>query len=486
MQFRLILDGLAPADGLRGFGRASIKATPRFLCAPRVTQVEPDVRYARNGTVSIAYEVIGEGALTLVCLSPFDNLEIIWENPLYARYLRRLGDLAQVIVIDRRGTGLSDRFAPENVPPLEDLVDDITVVLDACGVERAVVFGFEEAAAQCAMFASSRPERVAGLVLYAATACGIRKADYPWQWSDEEWVDYLDAVRVGWGTAAYAQESMALFLPSHVGDSRIERWWLRFQRLAASPGSQLAMEEQLRITDIRSLLPAIGVPTLVLHRVDDAVEPVGQGRYIAKQIPGARYVELQGEDHFPWAGDSDAIVDEISTFLAGLRDDESMADRVLATVLFTDIVGSTERAAAMGDSAWTAVLARERELARREVVRFRGRYIASTGDGLLAVFDGPARAVRCAQAISASARLLGLEVRAGCHTGEIELIGDDIGGLAVHVGARVAALAGGSEVWASSIVRDLTAGSGLDFEDAGEHQLKGVPNTWHLFRVTAA
>lgn len=246
------------------------------------------------------------------------------------------------------------------------------------------------------------------------------------------------------------------------------------------------MEEQLRITDIRSLLPAIGVPTLVLHRVDDAVEPVGQGRYIAKQIPGARYVELQGEDHFPWAGDSDAIVDEISTFLAGLRDDESMADRVLATVLFTDIVGSTERAAAMGDAAWTAVLAREQELARREVTRFRGRYVASTGDGLLAVFDGPARAVRSAQAIAASARMLGLEVRAGCHTGEIELIGNDIGGLAVHIGARVAALAGGSEVWASSIVRDLTAGSGLDFEDAGEHQLKGVPNTWHLFRVTAA
>ncbi len=390
-----------------------------------------------------------------------------------------------MIVIDRRGTGLSDRFSPDAVPPLEDLVDDIAVVLDACGVDRAVVFGFEEAAAQCALFASSRPERVAGLILYAATAVGTQRPDYPWQWSDEAWSTYLAGVRDGWGTSEYARESMALFLPSHVGDSRIERWWARFLRLAASPGSQLAMEEQLRITDIRSLLPSIGVPTLVMHRTDDAVEPVGQGRYIAGQIPGARYAELPGADHFPWAGDSDAIVDEIGRFLAELRDGEELTERVLATVLFTDIVASTERAAAMGDAAWTAVLARERELARREVDRFRGRFVTSTGDGLLAVFDGPARAVRCAQAIASSARLLGLEVRAGCHTGEIELLGDDVGGLAVHIGARVSALAGPSEVWASSTVKDLTAGSGLHFEDAGEHELKGVPDTWRLFRVTS-
>jgi len=445
---------------------------------------EPDIKYARNGPVSIAYEVVGDGPLTLVHVSPFDNIEIAWENPLYARYLRRLGTMARVILMDRRGTGLSDRFDPENVPPLEDLVDDITVVLDACGADRAVLFGFEEAAAQCAMFASSRPDRVAGLILYAATACGIRKPDYPWQWSDEEWASYLDALRTGWGTADYALETMPLFLPSHVGDSRIERWWLRFQRLASSPGSQLAMEEQLRITDIRSILPAIGVPTLILHRAGDAVEPVGQGRYIASQISGARYVELPGEDHQPWAGDSDALVDEVGLFLAELRDGESLAERVLATVLFTDIVKSTERAAAMGDTAWTAMLARERELARRDVERYRGRFVAWTGDGLLAVFDGPARAVRCAQAINTSALLLGLEVRSGCHTGEIELLGDDVGGIAVHIAARVAALAAGSQVWASSTVRDLTGGSGLDYEDAGLHELKGVPDAWHLYRVS--
>jgi pimeloyl-ACP methyl ester carboxylesterase len=447
--------------------------------------MEPDVRYAHNGSVAIAYETFGDGPMTLVCLSPFDNLEIVWENPLYARYLRRLGDLARVVLMDRRGTGLSDRFSPGDVPPLEDLVDDITVVLDACECERAVLFGFEEAAAQCAMFAAGLPDRVAGLVLYAATACGVRKPDYPWQWSEEEWESYLEGVQTGWGTSEYARETLGLFMPSHVGDGRIERWWLRHQRLAASPGSQLALEQQLRATDIRALLPAIGVRTLVLHRVDDAIEPVGQGRYIAGQIPGARYVELLGGDHQPWAGDSDALVDEIGRFLAELRGSEEVAERVLATVLFTDIVGSTERAAALGDAAWTALIMRQRELARREVDRFRGRFVDSAGDGMLATFDGPARAVRCAQAVGATARLLGLEVRAGCHTGEIELLGDGVGGLAVHIGARVAALAGGSEVWASSTVKDLTVGSGLIFEDAGEHRLKGVPDAWHLFQVKA-
>lgn len=447
--------------------------------------MEPDVHYAHNGPVAIAYETFGDGPLTLVCLSPWDNIEIAWENPLYSRYLRRLGDLARVVLIDRRGTGLSDRFSSDDVPPLEDLVDDITVVLDACACERAVLFGFEEGAAQCAMFAASRPARVAGLVLYAATACGVRREDYPWQWSEQEWENYLDGVRGGWGTAQYARETMGFFMPSHVGDGRIERWWLRFQRLAASPGSALALEQQLRATDIRSLLPAIGVRTLVLHRVDDAIEPVGQGRFIAEKIPGARYVEFPGADHYPWAGDADALVDEIGRFLAELRGGEEIFERLLVTVLFTDIVGSTERAAAIGDAAWTALMLRQRDLAFGEVSRFRGHVVDTAGDGLLATFDGPARAVRCAQAIATSARPLGLDVRAGCHTGEVEILGHGVGGLAVHIAARVASLASAAEVWASSTVKDLTVGSGLVFDDAGEHQLKGVPDLWHLFQVRA-
>ncbi len=445
--------------------------------------MEPIIRYAHNGSVAIAYEVFGEGPLTLACLSPWDNIEIAWENPLYASYLRHIGDLARVVLIDRRGTGLSDRFSSNDPPPLEDLVDDITVVLDACACERVVLFGFEAAAAQCAMFAATRPDRVAGLVLYAATACGLRTEDYPWQWSEEEWETYLDGVRGGWGTSEYARETMASFLPSHVGDGRIEHWWSRFQRLAASPGSALALERQLRETDVRSLLPAIGVRTLVLHRTDDAIEPVGQGRYIAREIPGARYVEMPGADHYPWAGDSDALVHEIEQFLTELRGGEEFSERVLATVLFTDIVESTEQAAALGDAAWTALMLRQRELALHEVARFRGHVVDTAGDGMLSTFDGPARAVRCAQSIAISARPLGLELRAGCHTGELEVLGNGVGGIAVHIAARVAALASAAELWASSTVKDLTVGSGLVFDDAGEHRLKGVPDPWHLYRV---
>ena len=447
--------------------------------------MDPDVRYALNGGVSLAYQVVGEGSLTLVCLCPFDNLEINWENPLYAHFLRRLGASAQLVLMDRRGSGLSDRFSPDDIPALEVLVDDISVVLDAVGCERAVLFGFEAAAAQCVMFAATRPDRVSGLVLYAATACGSRQPDYPWQWSDQEWDSYLDEVQHQWGTAAYAGRTLAYFNPSVADDGRIERWWLRWQRLTSSPGSQVAIEKQLRRTDVRSLLPVISVPTLVMHRTGDAIEPFGQGPYIAAQIPSARFVELQGVDHQPWAGDSDAIVDQVEKFLLELRGYEELAERVLATVLFTDIVASTERAAAVGDAAWRALIQRHRELARAELDRFRGRFIDSAGDGILATFDGPARAVRAAQAIMASARTLGLDVRAGCHTGEIELLGDGIGGIAVHIGARIAALAGASEVWVSSTVRDLTVGSGLGFVDAGTHHLKGVPDTWHLFKVPA-
>ena len=446
--------------------------------------MEPEICYARNGEVSLAYDVTGDGPVTLVYLSPFDNLELSWENPLYAHYLRRLAGSARLVRMDRRGAGLSDRFSPHEIPALEDLVDDITVVLDAVGCRHAVLFGFEAAAAQCVMFAATRPDRVSGLVLFAATASGTRYEDYPWQWSDEEWDDYLEGVRQSWGTPVYSRQTLAFFNPSVADDGRIERWWLRWQRLTSSPGSQLALEQQMRGIDIRSLLPAIAVPTLVLHRSGDMVEPVGQGRYIASMIPGARFVELAGSDHLPWAGDSDAIADHVEKFLHEIRDAEQMDERVLATVLFTDIVGSTERAAAVGDAAWAALIKRQRELARADLERFRGRFIDSTGDGMLATFDGPARAIRAARAMMASARGLGLELRAGCHTGEVELLGDGIGGLAVHIGARIAALAGTSEIWASSTVRDLTVGSGLSFTDAGLHALKGVPETWHLFRVT--
>lgn len=447
--------------------------------------MEPTILYAMNGNVAIAYETIGDGPVDLLVLAPINNLEIVWENPLYARYLRRLADHARVIVMDRRGTGLSDRFSPHDLPPLEDLVDDIAAVLDAAGSERAVLYGYSDAGSQCAMFAATRPERVAGLILYATAASGKQQDDYEGQWSEEKWEAYLEFVRTSHGNDEFARSTLRDFAPSHADDGRIAAWWARWWRLSVSRNGNLEIERINRALDIRASLGAIDVRTLVMHRTDDEVEPVGASRYIARQIPGARYVEFPGADHVPWAGDQDALIDEVARFLDEVRDTAEFADRVLVTVLFTDIVESTSKAAALGDTAWKALLARHDELARRELERHRGRYVNTTGDGMFATFDGPARAVRCAQAIAEATRPLGLEVRAGCHTGEAELVGDDVRGLAVHIGARVAAKADASELWVSSTVKDLTVGSGIVFEDAGEHELKGVPDPWRLYRVVA-
>ena len=449
--------------------------------------VKPEVRYARNGEVAIAFAVVGDGPVDLVYVAPLGNLEVVWENHLFAQFLRRLASFARVVIIDRRGAGLSDRYASDDLPALEDLVDDVTVVLDAVGVERAALFGFSDAGALCAMFAAAHPERVSSLILYATAAGGTVAPDYPWQWSEEEWHEYLAEVGAGWGTPAYAELSLGFVNPSLVGDERQLAWWGRYQRLSASPGAMLAQELVFREMDIRRLLPAIGVPTLVLHRTDDAIEPVGQGRYIADAIHGARHVELPGGDHDPWAGDQAALVSEVQHFLADVRaQDDSSFNRVLATILFTDIAGSTARSATMGDRDWRDVRQQHDRQARGHLARFRGREIKSLGDGFLAVFDGPARAVRCAEAISASVTRLGIEVRSGLHTGEVELEGDDIAGIAVAIGARIGALAEPGEVLVSSTVKDLVVGSGLLFADRGVHPLKGVPDAWHLYALASA
>ncbi len=448
--------------------------------------MRPEVRYARNGEVSIAYTVFGEGPADLVYLGPFNNLDIAWENPLYAQLLRTLGSFARVVVIDKRGTGVSDRYSPEDLPPLEDLVDDLVAVLDAVGSERAVLFGASDAGALCAMCAATRPERVSGLILYATAARGRQAPDYPWQWSEEEWQEYLDDVRAGWGTRKYAEETLPFFNPSLAGDERMLAWWERFLRLSSSPNSQYAQECLYRETDIRRLLPAIGVPTLVLHRTGDAIEPVGAGRYLASEIPAAEYVELPGEDHFPWAGDQDALLAEVERFIRRVwKDEEETFDRVLATVLFTDIVDSTAQAAALGDREWRNVREQHDRVTRAQLARFRGREVKTMGDGFLAVFDGPARAVRCARNVCASMSAHGVDLRAGLHTGEVEPDGDDVSGIAVAIGARVGALAGPREVLVSSTVKDLVVGSGLSFEDRGVHALKGVPDSWHLYALAA-
>jgi class 3 adenylate cyclase len=447
-----------------------------------VTSV-PEVRYARNGEIALAYQVLGDGPVDLVYLPAFiSNLEIVWEHPGYARFLNRLASFSRLIMMDRRGTGLSDRLSPQDLPPLEVLADDVRTVLDAAGSRRCALFGFSDAGTVCAMFAATYPERVTALVLFATAAVGVATEDFPWQWSESEWEAYFSELRSGWGTSAYADKVIPWFLPAHADDAATKRWWARLMRLSASPNSVEAIERIWHLTDVRPILSAIRSPTLVIHRTDDQIEVIGAGRDFADRIAGARFVELPGGDNSPWAGEQDAVLDEVEEFLTGRRHTPSI-DRVLATVLFTDIVGSTERAAAMGDDRWGELLAEHHERVRTELERFRGREIHTAGDGFLATFDGPARAVLCARAIASGVRDLGIEIRAGVHTGEIELDGDEIRGIAVHIGARVAALAGASEVLVSSTVKDLVAGSGLAFEDAGEHELKGVPDHRRLYRV---
>jgi class 3 adenylate cyclase len=443
----------------------------------------PEIHYARNGDVALAYQVLGDGPLDLVFLPAFiNNIEIAWESPSYARFLRRLASFSRLIFMDRRGTGLSDRMSPTDLPPLEILMDDLVVVLDAVGSERVALFGSSNSGCLCAIFAATFPDRVSALALYGVAAAGVASDDFPWQWSIDEWDRYLRELAEGWGTRAYAEKIVPLFHPSLANDERHIDWWARFMRQAASPNSVEAIERIWQQIDIRPILPTIRVPTLVLHAVDDRVEVLEAGRDVADRIPASRFVELPGGDDEPWAGEQDQVLEEVEQFLTGKRHVPDV-DRVLATVLFTDIVGSTERAAALGDGRWGELLTAHHERVRTELERFRGTEIDTAGDGFFATFDGPARAVRCGQAIAEVVRDLGIEIRAGVHTGEIELAGDDVRGIAVHIGARVGALAEPSEVLVSSTVKDLVAGSGLSFADTGEHELKGVPGPWRLYRV---
>jgi pimeloyl-ACP methyl ester carboxylesterase len=441
-----------------------------------------DIRYALNGEISIGYAVFGDGPIDIVYVPVLSNLEVILESEPYATFVRRLSSFARLIVVDRRGAGVSDRYSFDDMPPFEDLADDLVAVLDAVGSERAVLFGFSDTGAMCAMLAARSPGRVCGLVLYAVAARGTQAPDYPWQWTEEQWDAYLGDARGGWGTLSYSEGTLRLFAPSFVGDARQLAWWTRLQRVGTSPGANLAQERVFREMDIRRLLPAIGVPTLVLHREGDQVEPVGAGRFVAGAIPGARYVELEGSDHWPWAGDQAALVGAVERFVSDLREDEEFEqNRILATVLFTDIVDSTAQAAALGDRRWREVREQHDRIIRGQLARHRGVEVKTMGDGFLATFDGPARAVRCARSICCSVDALGIAVRAGLHTGEIELGGGDISGVAVAIGARVGALASGGEVLVSSTVKDLVVGSGLAFADRGEHVLKGVPDAWRLF-----
>ena len=439
--------------------------------------MEAATRYANSDGVSIAYQVHGEGPLDLVFVPGFvSHVEVYWEQAMVARFFRRLASFSRLVLFDKRGQGLSDR--PARPPTLEESMDDLGAVMAAAGCERPAIFGISEGGPMSALFAASHPERVSSLILYGTFPRILEAPDYPQGVSGEELDALYELMKKEWGGPV----AIDLWAPSLVGDLEFEGWWSRLLRQGTSPAGAIALIDLYRELDARDVLPTIGVPALVLHRRDDRVVSVGQGQYLAEKIPGARFVELSGADHFAMVGDQDALLDEVEEFLLGTRRARE-PERALATVLFTDIVGSTERAAGLGDRRWRDLLERHDALVRRQLDLHRGREVKTMGDGFLATFDRPTRAIRCACAIRDELPGIGIEVRAGIHTGEVELIGDDVGGMAVNIGARIGALADGGEVRVSSTVKELVVGSGLEFAERGAHTLKGAPGEWHLFAV---
>jgi class 3 adenylate cyclase len=446
-----------------------------------------EVRYAKTPAgVYIAFQVVGDGPIDLVYLPGYaSNLHWQWELPSYARFLERLSSFSRLILVDRRGTGLSDRFSPEDLPPLEELADDLETVMEVVGSERIALLGTEDGCFVSCMFAATHPDRTEAVALFGMDPgtkdVGLAHPTPERQAFRDEVFRMVDQ---RWGSRDYARWDMEVSHPSLKDDEPFLSWYQVLLQQGASPTTAKGILRIWFETDLWPVFPTIRVPTLVMHRTGDVLEPLEHAKAAAERIPGARFVELPGDKHYLFEGAED-VAEEVEEFLTGSRHPVE-ADRVLATILFTDIVGSTERAASLGDRGWRDLLEEHHARVRKQLERYRGREIEVTGDGFLATFDGPARAVRCARAIMDSLDELRLEIRAGCHTGEVELVGDHVRGMAVHIGARVAAMAGPSETLVTSTVKDLVAGSGLGFEDAGEHELKGVPDRRRLFRVVGA
>jgi class 3 adenylate cyclase/alpha-beta hydrolase superfamily lysophospholipase len=439
----------------------------------------PQTRYTRSGDVHIAYQVIGNGPIDLVYVPPWiSQVEHYWEEPIVARYFNRLAAFSRLIMFDRRGTGLSDPVP--YAPPLEEQMDDVVAVMEAAGSEQAAVFALLEGGAMAALFAATHPERTTALVLYEAMARMSWAPDYDWALPLEEREASVSAGLDTWGDGS----RIVGLSPRAANNPRLRAWYARLERLAASPGTAAKLMMMNGEVDVRAVLPSIRVPTLVLHRAGDKFVDIRHSQYLAEHIPGARYVELDGDEALAFGGHEASELDEIEEFLTGARHVPD-PERILATVMFSDIVDSTQRAADLGDRRWRELLQLIEGAVGRELQRFRGRAVKTMGDGFLATFDGPARGIRCATAIRDIARSqFDLEVRSGLHTGEIEVMGDDVGGLAVHIGARVGAIAGPGEVLVSGTVKDLVVGSEIPFEDRGERELKGVPGEWRLWAVT--
>jgi DNA-binding SARP family transcriptional activator/pimeloyl-ACP methyl ester carboxylesterase len=485
--------GIEPSSSLKELERRMIRQeleqapvpTPHLAATPAAdahpTGPDAEIHYARSGDVAIAYQVVGEGPLDLVLVHGWVcSFQPGWENPRLAGFYRRLASMGRLILFDKRGTGLSDRVSSERLPDLETRMDDVRAVLDAAGSDRAVILGVSEGGSMSALFAATHPERTLGLVLMGTFARMMWAPDYPLGLSAEEYMRRLQVIDQDDGADAMTREWLQRVAPDLAQDEAAFRWYRSYLLRGASPAASKAIRAMNREIDIRPVLPTIGVPTLVLYRSD---EYLGEAtRYMGGQIPAASVVELPGNDHLPWEGDREAVLAAVEGFLSSVQH-EIEPDRVLATLLFTDIVGSTKKAAALGDRKWHELLERHYAIVRAQLSRFRGREIDTAGDGMFATFDGPARAVRCAAAIAKAVPALGIEIRAGLHTGEIEQ-GNGVHGIAVHICARVAAVAGPSEVLVSSTVRDIVAGSNIEFEERGERELAGVPGTWRLFAAT--
>ena len=448
--------------------------------------VPPDTRFAYNGDFGLAYQVLGDGPTDLLYLPGWvGNVEANWLAPDHGRFLERLASFSRLIVMDRRGTGCSDRLSPGQAITLEEGVDDLKTVARAAHSSHTTLFAVQEGAFYAIVAAALQPERFDRLILFGAAHTWRRSEEAPWEWSDEQWED-MAAVLGGTAPTEIAQGYIRTALPSYAGDPAAVRRMAMLIALSQGPGGALGEMRKILEVNLRDLLPTIRVPTLVLHRTEDPTESVESGRYLAEHIEGATLVELPGRDALPWVGETDAVLEAIERFLTGSSSGARVPSaRALATVLFTDLVGSTERATELGDRTYRELIERHHRAVRAELARHEGVEVDTAGDGFFATFEGPARAVECARAIRDAVQQLGVQVRAGVHTGEVETIDGKVGGIGVHIGARVAGAAGPSEVLVSQTVKDLVAGSGLAFEDAGEHELKGVPDRWRLYRVVS-
>lgn len=437
-------------------------------------------QYARSGDLDIAYQVFGTGPRDLVYVPGWvSNIEVMWEDPVLAGIFRRLGSFARVITFDKRGTGLSDRVPDSQLPGLEERMDDLRAVMDAAGSERATLLGHSEGGNLSTVFAASFPERVDGLILVATYARRVWSEDYPWAPTPEARQAEIESTEREWGDPASFPRYM---LGARADEAAFREWLARYLRLGASPRAAAHLLRMNTQMDTRPFLPLIQAPTLCIYRTDDTDVRVEEGRWIASRIPGARLVELPGDAHLFWADDPTPMLDEIEEFMTGTRE-SAEPERVLATVLYTDIVGSTERAAELGDREWRSLLERHNQVVQDQVLRYRGQVVKSLGDGFVMVFDGPGRAIRAAQGIRDALGAMNVSIRAGVHSGEVEIVGSDYAGLTFHIGARISALAGPGEILVSRTVRDLVVGSSVEFEDRGRHALKGVPGEWEVYAV---